>query len=61
MGVDKMIKVQELRDLLNLSDKELKKLDVEQMRLLLGVFRYMTRVLEREINAREPEKSRFER
>ena len=56
-----MIKVQELRDLLNLSDKELKKLDVEQMRLLLGVFRYMTRVLEREINAREPEKSRFER
>ncbi len=48
-----MIKVNVLHDLLNIKDDELKKLDLEQLRLMLGIFRYLTRVVEREINERE--------
>ena len=45
-----MIKLKLLQKLLNTDEKELKKLDVEKLRTLLGVFRYMVRFLEREIN-----------
>ena len=48
-----MIKTQELKKLLNVKEKDLKVLSVDQLRLLLGVFRYMTRILEREINNRD--------
>lgn len=47
-----MIKLKLLQKLLNTNEKELKKLDVEKLRTLLGVFRYMVRFLEREINKR---------
>jgi len=48
-----MINTEELNKFLNIKIKDLEKLDMEKLRLMLGVFRYMTRVLEREINARE--------
>ncbi len=48
-----MIKVDTLKNLLNVKEKDLKKLDIEQLRLLSGVFRYMTRIIDREINSRE--------
>ena len=47
-----MIKLKSLQKLLNTDEKELKKLDVEKLRTLLGVFRYTVRFLEREINQR---------
>ena len=47
-----MIKLKSLQKILNTDEKELKKLDVEKLRILLGVFRYTVRFLEREINKR---------
>ena len=46
------IKTQELKILLNLEEKDLKKLSVEQLRLLLGVSHYLARLTQREINVR---------
>ncbi|MDE2026918.1 MAG: hypothetical protein KGJ11_00075 [Candidatus Omnitrophica bacterium] len=50
---DGMIKVEELKHLLELKESEVAKLDKEQLRLLLGVLRYSTRIIQRELNARE--------
>ncbi len=47
-----MIKVNNLKEILNIKDEEIKKLDIEQLRVLLGVFRYRVRGIEREINHR---------
>lgn len=47
-----MIKVELLQRLLNVKDEELQKFDPEQLRIMLGVFRYLVRGLEREINRR---------
>ena len=47
-----MIKTALLKQLLNADESELKKLDVEQLRVMLGTFRYFVRLLEREINKR---------
>jgi hypothetical protein len=49
-----MIQLNALHNLLNIKEDEIKKLDMEQLRLMLGIFRYLTRVIEREINEREP-------
>ncbi len=48
-----MIKIELLNRLLNIKDNDLKNLDTEKLRLLLGVFRYLTRVLERELIKRD--------
>ena len=48
-----MIKINQLRALLNCKELELQKFNIEQLRLLLGIFRYLTRIFEREINQRE--------
>ena len=48
-----MIKVETLHDLLNTRDEDVKRLDTEQLRILVGIARYFTRVLEREINSRD--------
>ena len=48
-----MIQLKLLKNLLNTSDQELQKLALDQLRTLLGVFRYFVRILEREINMRE--------
>ena len=42
-----------LKDLLNIKEKDLNSLDLEQLRLLLGTFRYLSRLLDREINNRQ--------
>ncbi len=47
-----MIKVELLQKLLNIQDEEFQKFDIEQLRLMLGVFRYLVRSAEREINRR---------
>ena len=47
-----MIKVQLLQKLLNAEEFELKKIDTERLRTMLGAFRYFVRLLEREINKR---------
>ena len=49
-----MIKLELLRKLLNADEAELKKINMEQLRTLLGTFRYLVRLLEREINKRSP-------
>jgi hypothetical protein len=49
-----MIKLPLLAKLLNITDDDIKKLTMDQLRVLLGVFRYLARVIEREINTREP-------
>lgn len=51
-----MIEIKTLKSLLNISDAELQKLDIEQLRVLLGVLRYRVRSIEREINRRSAEK-----
>jgi len=48
----KVIKVQLLQKLLNAEEFELKKIDTERLRTMLGAFRYFVRLLEREINKR---------
>ena len=47
-----MIELKTLKKLLNTRDEELQKLDIEQLRVLLGTFRYRVRSIEREINRR---------
>ncbi len=47
-----MIKIELLHKLLNAEDVELKKIDTDRLRTLLGTFRYFVRLLEREINRR---------
>ena len=47
-----MINIQLLQKLLNAKESELKKIDTERLRTILGVFRYFVRILEREINRR---------
>ena len=42
-----------LKNLLSVDSKDIKKYDVEQLRLILGVARYFVRSIEREINCRE--------
>jgi len=42
-----------LRNLLSINSRAIKKYDVEQLRLILGVARYFIRSIEREINRRE--------
>lgn len=54
-----MVKIEELRRLLNVREEEIKKLDIEQLRLMLGIFRYLTRIVEREINQRKPDARNF--
>lgn len=47
-----MIEIKSLKKLLAIKDEDLKKLDIEQLRAMLGVFRYCVRGFEREINRR---------
>ncbi len=47
-----MIELKSLKKLLNIKDEELQKLDIEQLRAMLGVFRFSVRGIEREINRR---------
>jgi len=47
-----MIKIGLLQKLLNAEEVELKKIDTDRLRTLLGTFRYFVRLLEREINKR---------
>jgi len=47
------IKTEELKNLLELKEDDLKKLSAEQVRLILGVLRYATRVVQRELNDRD--------
>ena len=49
-----MIKISTLKTLLDFKDQEIKKMKTEQLRLLLGVLRYATRIIQREMNEREP-------
>lgn len=51
-----MINLTTLKSLLNISDDEIQRLDIEQLRLLLGTLRYRVRSVEREINRRCGEK-----
>jgi hypothetical protein len=50
-----MIKIELLQKLLNAEEAELKKIDTDRLRTLLGTFRYFVRLLEREINRRYSE------
>jgi len=47
------IKVEELKHLLELKDEDMAKLSTDQLRLVLGVLRFTTRVVQRELNDRE--------
>lgn len=47
------MKLETLRSLLSVDRAAIKKYDVEQLRLILGVARYFVRFIEREINRRE--------
>jgi hypothetical protein len=47
------IKVDELKHFLDLKEDDVKKLKTDQLRLVLGVLRYTTRVVQRELNDRE--------
>mgnify|MGYP003392629784 CR=1 FL=1 len=47
------IKVEELKNFLDLKEEDVEKLDTEQLRLVLGVLRYTTRIVQRELNRRE--------
>lgn len=44
-----------LKNLLSVDSQAIKKYDIEQLRLILGVARYFIRSIEREINRRESE------
>ncbi len=48
-----MIKVEDLKHLIELKDADVAKLTTEQLRLLLGVMRYSTRIVQRELNTRD--------
>lgn len=47
-----MLKLELLKKLLSTKDEDLKKIDIDQLQTILGVFRYMVRLTEREINRR---------
>ncbi|MDO8674906.1 MAG: hypothetical protein Q7K71_02155 [Candidatus Omnitrophota bacterium] len=47
------IKVEALSNLLELKEEDLQELDADQLRLILGVLRYSTRIAQRELNRRE--------
>lgn len=47
-----MIKIELLRKILNAEESQLKKIDTDRLRTMLGAFRYFVRLLEREINKR---------
>ncbi len=47
------IKVQELKNFLDLKEEDTAKLSTDQIRLVLGVLRYTTRIVQRELNRRE--------
>jgi len=47
------IKAEELKHLLELKDEDVSKLSTDQLRLVLGVLRFTTRVVQRELNDRE--------
>ena len=47
------IKVDVLKNFLDLKEQDVKKLDTDQLRLVLGVLRYTTRIVQRELNTRE--------
>ena len=47
------IKVEALKNFLDLEEKDVKKLSTDQLRLVLGVLRYTTRTVQRELNNRE--------
>ena len=47
------IKVDELKNLLELKEEDVGKLGTDQLRLVLGVLRYTTRIVQRELNERE--------
>lgn len=47
-----MIELKSLKSILDIKDEELQRLDIEQLRALLGTFRYRVRSIEREINRR---------
>jgi len=47
------IKVDALKDFLELKEEDVAKLSVDQLRLVLGVLRYTTRIVQRELNQRE--------
>ena len=47
------IKMEELKNLLELKEEDVEKLDTDQLRLVLGVLRYTTRIVQRELNQRE--------
>ena len=54
------MKIKSLIDLLAIDKETLKKYNIDQLRLILGVTRYFVRSIEREINRREtalPEKN----
>ena len=48
----KMIKIELLRKILNAEESQLKKIDTDRLRTMLGAFLYFVRLLEREINKR---------
>jgi hypothetical protein len=45
--------MEELKNLLELKEEDVEKLDTDQLRLVLGVLRYTTRIAQRELNERE--------
>ena len=47
------IKVEALKNFLELKEEDVEKLDTDQLRLVLGVLRYTTRIVQRELNRRE--------
>ena len=47
------IKMKELKNLLELKEEDVEKLSTEQLRLVLGVLRYTTRIAQRKLNERE--------
>ena len=51
-GESNMIKLESLQELLNIEQENLKKLDTEKLRLLIGSLRYSVRQCERELNSR---------
>lgn len=47
------IQVEILKNFLELKEEDVEKLSTDQLRLVLGVLRYTTRVVQRELNRRE--------
>jgi hypothetical protein len=45
-----MFKLESLQKMMDVNEEDLKDYDTEQLRVMLGVFRYIVRVLERVIN-----------